>query len=280
MNKPYQINAESLLIITDIHQNLNWVKKILEDERGNYDHILFNGDWIDSYYQPPVIEGATETAKFLVDAINGKYGPASFNLGNHDAPVMESWRWNVKYSNKPQLLYACSGYTRSKSLNFNKEMTWENWRKFHVFHTFGGYVISHAGFSQPYWNDYLSTEDYLDRVWTETEVALDLISAQYSRWFAPGLARGGSSEVVGGPIWLDWSYEFVDMLPINQIVGHTTMPNTVRKKGNSYCIDGHQTAYAILKKNGELIIKSTDPHKLKIIDETHEQYRSLPTNVG
>jgi hypothetical protein len=270
MNKPYQINAESLLIITDIHQNLNWVKKILEDERGNYDHVLFNGDWIDSYYQPPVIEGATETAKFVVDAINGRYGPASFNIGNHDAPVMESWRWNIKYSNKPQLFYGCSGYTRSKSLNFNKEMTWENWRKFHVFHTFGGYVISHAGFSQPYWNDYLSTDDYLDRAWTETEAALDLLSAQYSRWFAPGYARGGR-EVVGGPIWLDWNYEFVDMLPINQIVGHTTMPNTVRKKGKSYCIDGHQTAYAILKKDGELIIKSTEPNKLKIIDETGQQ---------
>jgi len=266
MKKPYEINAENLLIITDIHQNISWVKKILENETGNYDHILFNGDWIDSNYQPPIIASAEETALFLVDAINGKYGPASFNIGNHDLPVMESWKSNSKYSKKQPLFYLCSGFTNSKSLNFNKKMTWNDWRSFHVFHTFGGFVISHAGFSKHYWNDYMSTEEYLDKVWKETELALDLIALQPSPWFAAGRVRGGPAPS-GGPVWLDWNYEFEDDLPIKQIVGHTTYPNTVRKIGNSYCLDGHQSAYGILNKYGELTVKSIYPEKLIITDE-------------
>lgn len=267
MEKPYEIKAEKLLIITDVHQNINWVKNILETEKNNYDHVLFNGDWIDSYYEPPIIAGAEETARFVLAAINGEYGPASFNIGNHDLPVMESWKKNSTYFNKVPLLTACSGFTRSKSMNFNKVLKWSDWRKFHGFHTFGGYVISHAGISSLYWQSFATIEDNLNKIWNEIEQALDLISLQYSHWFAAGFARGGP-EVVGGPMWLDWNEEFMNNLPIKQIVGHTTELNNVRTIEDSYCIDAHQTAYALLNGDGKVEIKSTVPEKLQVLDNS------------
>lgn len=263
----HEIKAEKLLIITDVHQNINWIKNILETEKNNYDHLLFNGDWIDSYYEPPVIAGSVETAQFVLAAINGEYGPASFNIGNHDLPVMESWKKNSVYSNKLQLLNPCSGFTRSKSMNFNKVLKWSDWRKFHGFHTFGGYVISHAGISSLYWRSHLNVQDNLNKIWNEIEQALDLISLQPSHWFAAGFARGGS-EVVGGPMWLDWNQEFMDNLPIKQIVGHTTQSNIVRTIGRSYCIDANQTAYALLSADGKIEIKSTVTEKLQILDDS------------
>ena len=60
-----------------------------------------------------------------------------------------------------------------------------------------------------------------------------------------GFSRGGSNDV-GGPLWCDYN-EFVDILGINQIFGHT--PNHIvrhhkTKNSEHYCIDIKINHYA------------------------------------
>lgn len=252
--KPYEINADKLLIITDIHQDVSWFQAVISREKGNYDHILFNGDFIDSYYSPPRVYGAGATAEFMVELINGGYGPVSLNCGNHDLPVMECWKMNQEHSNKKHIHNCCSGFTNSKAKEVNKVFSWADWRKFHLFHTFAGHLISHAGFHPSYWNFYKSTEENLDHHWKESEEALELISFKPSIYFAAGLGRGGSARF-GSPCWLDWDTEFDNGVPLEQIVGHSAN-GVVRNIENNYCFDTKQSGYILLDKNGIIEFKS------------------------
>lgn len=255
MDKPYIINAEKLLVVSDIHQDIFYFKELLEREAGNYDHILLNGDFIDSHKNQTLIYGAKATAMFILELQEGKYGPCSFNLGNHDTPVMESWRFNRQFQHKHNLFNACSGFTSSKSMEVNKVFTWENWRKFHLFHRFGDYIISHAGIHPTFWSEHKTVEENLDLLWKETEEALELISVMPSKYLAAGYGRGGLSKYPG-LTWQDWNTEFVCRLPLGQIVGHTGKHNCIRKINKSYCVDGHQSTYCILDINGPIEFKS------------------------
>jgi hypothetical protein len=46
-------------------------------------------------------------------------------------------------------------------------------------------------------------------------------------------------------LWLDWDTEFVDDLPLPQVVGHTRGAHA-RNKDRSWCIDCAQTSVALL----------------------------------
>ena len=254
-NKSYLVDAEQVLLICDIHQDTSWATAVLEKEKGNYDHIIFNGDWFDTH-KTTSISGITETAKLLKSCIDGKYGPATFILGNHDAPYLEAHKSSVVYKKPTHLNTFCPGFTNSKSLKVSKVLSQEDWRKFSMFCEFGHYIISHAGICSPFWSEYKSVDENLDKIWAETEEAIQLISLKPSKYLSPGLSRGGI-ETVGGLNWADWDCDFLDNLPIRQIVGHTMKYNTVRKTGMSYCVDGAQTTYCMLSKNGDIGFKSS-----------------------
>ena len=44
------------LVIPDVHQRINNVEWILENEKG-YDEVVFLGDWFDSFFDPPKVAG-------------------------------------------------------------------------------------------------------------------------------------------------------------------------------------------------------------------------------
>lgn len=252
--KPYEINADKLLVISDIHQDCDFFKAVLEREKGNYDHILFLGDMIDSYWGYPRVYTAKETAKFIVELQNGAYGPASFAQGNHDTPARECFSFNKKFSNKKHIFNRCSGFTNSKSIDFNKEFELENWQRFHLFYTYGDYLLSHAGLNPRFWNFYKTTEENLDTLWAETEEALALISVAPNKHFGAGFGRGGT-EPTGGLIWQDWDTEFVDGVPLKQICGHSSY-GAFRNVGENWCIDTTQSGYILIDKNGIIEFKS------------------------
>lgn len=263
----YSIKAERVIIITDIHQNCAWVDMILRAEKGNYDHIIFNGDWFDTYFEPPAVYTAKETALFLIECMEGKYGPATFHIGNHDIAYMEGHKWVKNFQVPHSLKNICSGYSNSKSQKINKALDWEHWIKFQMFSEFGYFVISHAGITPQFWNDYKTEEENLDKIWRETQEALKLVSIMPSKYFQAGFSRGGT-QTYGGIIWADWDCDFFDDIPVKQIVGHTTKYNTIRKTGDSFCIDGTQSTYCLLDKDGKIVFKTTSSEPIIIRDDS------------
>jgi len=277
MNKPYQIQAERCLVLGDIHQDLAYAKTAIEREKGNYDHIITLGDEFDTHKSTEVA-GIKETALFVKSLCEGDFGPITQILGNHSAPYMECWSANQRYSHKHHLLNKCGGFTNSKSIEINKILSWDNWRKFQLFAEFGGFLLSHGGIHPSFWNFYKTREENLDSLWEEADDALRSISIKPSRLLEAGQARGGRA-LIPGLIWQDWTEEHQYDEEIGpELIGHTQQYNTVRykfsadKSKKTYCLDGSQTTYALLDKNGVIEFKSIVPGEINIIEETGWQY--------
>lgn len=261
MVAPYSIQANSILVIPDIHENVSWVKSIMDKEKGNYDHIVFLGDYFDSR-DPLQSCGAKQTAKFVKQALGQEFGPATLLIGNHDAPIMESWISNRKYQKKKNLLNYHTKFSNSKSQEVNKIFDWGDWLKFNLFCEFNGTVFSHAGIHPFLWDLEKTKDENLNNLYKESRTTLENICFNTpSRLLGCGHTRGGY-ENFGGLTWLDFSEEFVHYDIINQIVGHTRRSNTARYKGSSYCLDGGQTIYGILNHHGLKIYSTGKNHEV------------------
>jgi len=252
MNKPWEIDGSSVLVFSDVHQDLQWVKDVLKAEDGNYDQILFNGDIIHGKRNDRVLSGTRETAifyKWLLDNY-------PVNIGNHELPIYESWERNSKFQTHKEPYYRMGGWTKSSTLHFNREMTRQDWEKPKLFRVVHGFLVSHAGFHPIFWNFNKTIDENLQFLWDSSILALSTIPKRHeaSAFFEAGPARyydpSHARVKVGGPVWLDWNDEFLDGLPLPQLVGHTPKEMTVRRIGNSYNIDGKQTTYAIIKEHG------------------------------
>jgi len=251
MNPKWKIDGVRALVLSDAHQRIDWVKAVLEQERGNFDHIVFLGDWFDSFNEPPIVSGVAETATFVKQMLDGAYGNATLLLGNHDIAYLEAaYHLRRGYSIKKLYNY-CSGYTNNKAHKINDVLTIKDWRKMRLFTVVNGWLASHAGFRENNWRPFASVEENYEKLNTESEEALQLVHFGKHPLFAVGFSRGGSV-ALGGPIWADWNHDFEDNLPVKQIVGHTPKHNTVRSIGGSYCIDGGQSTYAIIQPNGDI----------------------------
>jgi hypothetical protein len=141
------------LIISDIHQDIPWVESVLKKEKGNFDRVIFNGDWMDSFLEHPDVFTAKETAQWIANRIDST--DDIFLLGNHDLPYMESHR-NVTqfYSPPSNIKNYCSGITSNKLKDFNKVFTKFHWDRFKIYYFIGnehrGHLVSHAGIT-PQW---------------------------------------------------------------------------------------------------------------------------------
>lgn len=246
--KPWELNGEKVLVLSDAHQRIDWIQAVLEHEAGNFDQFLFNGDIIDSFDDPPVVAGTRATAKYYKWLLDNHH----VTLGNHDAPVMESWSHNQQYKNKRPLLNACSGFTNSKSIDFNKELKWTDWEKVSLFRVVNGWLVSHAGFRENFWRPFAGLEENFEGLWDDCHWALQHIQFERSRMFSCGYSRGGDSSW-GGPIWLDFGLEFQDNLPLPQLVGHSH-DKMIRQRGKSFCTDA-PGAYALIAKDGSIQFK-------------------------
>lgn len=256
--KPFEVKGSKVLVFGDWHMDINWVKTILEKEKGNFDQIISLGDEVDSFFQYPVVGSIYEVVDFVKELIDQKYGPYYQLIANHTSPILESYKFDYKSQNPKRLQTACSGYTRNKSKEWNKRFNKEYWLKFEPFCVCNGFILSHAGITQKYWNFDQSVDKNLDDLYTEFSNSIKKLlntKEPIDRFFDCGFERGGN-ETVGGPTWLGWEC-FADCLPLKQICGHSESYNHIRKVGRSYCIDGSRTTYAILHDDGKLDLKST-----------------------
>jgi hypothetical protein len=113
-----------------------------------------------------------------------------------------------------------------------------------------GYLLSHAGVARRYW-PWSAAPDAAG----QARAFLSQADEAWERWllkneegplFEVGPGRGGRDAPVGGPLWLDWDKEFVDDLPLPQVVGHTR-GRDARRKDRSWCIDAAQGCVALIE---------------------------------
>lgn len=258
--------GEKVLLISDIHQDIDWVEKVLFQE--SPDRVIWMGDWFDSHKPVDKIFGARQTAKWLKERIENNPKDV-FLFGNHDFPYYEVAPACRRHTNKRHIYTYCSGFTNSKAKEINKELTEEHWQRFLPFCFVNNeYVISHAGISSHWW-PVANTDDIPTLAFVYDKAMTAVVNARSYPMdiLDAGLARGGNA-VVGGFTWLDWDEEFTDEIPFAQIVGHTANHNHIRQRGRSFCIDGGQHTYAYFQKDGELRLTSiTTPFKYTKYDK-------------
>lgn len=245
-----------ILCIADIHQNIAWAKAIIALEEGDYDHIVFGGDFFDSFWNPPKVASVKETAQFVLDIQSGKYGPATCLLGNHDVAYLEAWRSTSKFHNPKYLFNACSGYTNSKAHEINHLFKWDDWKKFKLFALCNGWLLTHAGLRANNFRPFLNPLKSLGVLEEEFNQAVNHINAFPHHLFVCGRESGGPAEF-GGPLWLRPQHFEDNEIPYPQIFGHThTGKGAANQYGRSFCIDGGQTTYAIIQPDGSIKIKN------------------------
>jgi hypothetical protein len=189
----------------------------------------------------------------------------------------------------------CSGWSPQKARTINHFVTEADWKKLKFFHVLDDrWLLSHAGIHPHFVDKQLfqkqsiissTMEDVLKIMKPETKHARKSLGALGSHWVVrAGISRGGS-QPYGGVTWLDYREEFVPILGVNQIVGHTPLRDDLRwvivkdqyfgqevvsleeltnpplSETHSYnlCLDSYPSlkCYAIYD-NGTLIVRKTE----------------------
>lgn len=256
MSKEYIVEG-NVLIVTDIHQDIEWFREIMRREEGNYDSYVFGGDMFDSWQDIPHVWGIKSVAEELVEMLAGKYGKGYFIPGNHDLPYMEVWKYCAQFQNAHHIHNTCGGFSNGKAKKINHTLTWEHWRQFKPFYMVNGYLVSHGGLMPQFFGPMLTAEENIDKVWREIEASLELITYAPSPYFSCGFSRGGNT-LTPGPFWCDFHEEFEEIPGVPQICGHSGKRKSIRNIGNNYCIDGHQSTYALVSPDGNIQFKSIE----------------------
>ena len=250
---PTTIHTNRCLIIPDVHQNIDWVKAILERELTSETRVVFLGDYFDPRGDLRLIAGARETARFFRELQESLADRVTLLIGNHDLPYLEGAPYFFRHRKPPQLIYPCSGYSVSRGNTIFKEWDREFLLHFSLCAKVNGHLLSHAGIAAPYWPEAATPEESWERFGEHCRTVMATFRHHYHPLLGAGISRGGREEV-GGLVWQDWDDEFTDDLPFPQIVGHTIGP-TARRKGRSWCLDGAQSTYGILQDR-EITIRS------------------------
>lgn len=222
MNK---LSNSKILCISDIHNRVKIADQILEFEKGNFDKVIYIGDFFDSYSDNPNI--AKDTAIWLKEKLAN-----SSNImlcGNHDHA-------QKYYTNKKAY---CSGFTYEKAKAIREVMNQDDFDKLKQFHIENGILFSHAGLC--YWFlDMLKKHSILkikkNMSLKQIENLLNKLVAQADQLYSTGYEhplymagfdRGGSSEI-GGLSWRDFGGTRV-LDGIRQIIGHSILKSPIFK---------------------------------------------------
>lgn len=245
MNHFLSSAANKILIISDVHQEVEKLDKIINSESADINLCL--GDWFDSHFADSD-EACERTAHYIKKFVAN---PKNITLfGNHD----------LHYFFDNKFAY-CSGFENRKRdiidsvFGNDKE---EVISRFGWFQFVDEYLCTHAGLWKGFIGPMVSGPETLaDYLYSQSlDCSIKLRSNQAHWFFGAGLSRGGSQKK-GGLVWLDFDREFgpIDWLP--QIMGHT-----YRKRGEiatfpktkNYCIDTNLSQWLSVM-NGQIQIK-------------------------
>lgn len=186
------------LVTSDIHGNYAKAKAFL-DYRPEEEHI-FAGDYFDSYHASD--DDIYQTAKMIFES------GATLLWGNHD----------LMYLNNTHRYMLCSGQRHNPIFLHLMELH-KNSLVCAVIRD--GYVITHAGVSPALSRNFETIEEMVDHFnkVLSSYINCPVVPETLPNIFNIGTARGGWQSF-GGPFWLDYKREKVDV-SFNQVFGHT-----------------------------------------------------------
>lgn len=247
-----------ILVIPDIHENLEFLKYILAvEDTAEFDKVVCLGD----YFDPQGVVNPDENRlKQMAGTIMGMKEILGDKLhllcGNHDLPYYALRPACGDNAGKPnRIISQWLGNTTCERAEMINSI-WDEafWRQLEVAVLLDGWLFSHAGVHPDWWPSRLKgTKARYTWLRSQWELAMDSIYEEDEHpIFAAGRARGGLMPF-GSPLWLDFDAEFEDALEVPQIVGHTRCAKQTQK-GRSYCIDFMQAAYAVVA-DGEVELR-------------------------
>jgi hypothetical protein len=244
-----------LLVVPDIHENLDFLKYIFAVEKmERFDHIVLLGDYFDPRGVVNPCENKLQQVAGTLMGLREIYGERLHMLcGNHDLPYYALRpACGINTGRPNRIIGQWLGNTTFERAEIINEL-WDEtfWQQLKGVVLLDGWLFSHAGVHPTFWSkrrrSTVSRYQALQAQWDEAFA--NIYEEAENPIFSAGLARGGVA-LYGGPLWLDWDFEFEDALEVPQIVGHTRCAKQTQK-GRSYCIDMGQAAYAVIE-NGEL----------------------------
>jgi hypothetical protein len=249
-----------VLIVPDVHQDLGFLDRAVQVARSAGATLCFLGDHVDAIGPQWRGDAALHAvAERLPELAETHPHGCVFLVGNHDVDALRVARLRSRHllDGKDDLVAKLDAAQPSAPAYARLLGAWPSafLRTWGIAAAAHGYLLSHAGVSRRHWPFAASprTEQQTEVFLRETHAAWTrfLASGEETPLFAAGPARGGRNEPVGGPLWLDWNAEFVDDLPLPQIVGHTRAREP-RRKDRSWCIDAAQSAVALLDPDSGL----------------------------
>lgn len=251
------LETDACLLIFDPHQDVAWMQEILRRESGRVSHVLLGGDFFDTH-RSAGIATVEETCRFLA-RLSEEWGDRlTVLLGNHDLPYLEARSSLLRGIDPWRLHHACPGYTSEAAKMIADILPANFWEAARLFQVVNGYLVSHAGLCSRFWRDDLPVDEALISLAETCAIALERIAEVRLPILGCGRARGGS-QLVGGIVWLDFNFEFSDAIPLPQLFGHTPARKGARREGRSWCLDGHQSCWAVVHRDG--VLEIVDPRR-------------------
>lgn len=242
------------LVVPDLHQDLDFLDRVVAFARREDAALVFLGDYVDGInprWKDPSALGAL--ADRLPELALTHAAGCFFLAGNHDVQAIQAGRMRAglliegredEVARLDAAIPAAPAYGRLLGA-WSKDFL-RTWRVAALIH---GHLATHAGVARRYW-PWGAAADAAG----QARAFLDETQAAWERFvqhnadgplFEAGPGRGGRLAPVGGPLWLDWDTEFVDDLPLPQVVGHTR-GREARRKDRSWCLDAGQTCAALI----------------------------------
>lgn len=243
-----------VLVVPDVHQDIDFLERAVALAERQGASLTFLGDYVDAI-GPRWSEPATlrVVARILPEIAETHPGGCVFIAGNHDVQALQTARHRASLliAGDDEQVEKLDRAMPSAAAYGDLLGAWArdfllSWRLASTAH---GFLLSHAGVARRYW-PWGAASDAAGqaRVFVaEGQAAWEkwLLRHETSPLFEVGPGRGGRDAPVGGPLWLDWDTEFVDDLPLSQVVGHTR-GREPRRKDRSWCIDASQTCVGLI----------------------------------
>lgn len=250
-----------ILIIPDIHQDSQWVHRILSTAKP-FRKIILLGDYFDTKEGHPLHSIITT----LIE-LKQTYGANIIMLmGNHDLPYTQyayAARGKDYTSRKPN--DRASGYTSNQAQKIHKNLGYDFLKTLKPFHWEEDILFTHAGLS-PHWIAHLIYHDNLKQAINQflqdtlqggaIQPSPLLRESGYRRYHTEGTPYRPDTYTgenkAGGILWQDFT-DFEEIPGIRQIIGHTTHTEPQITTQGSIALDTHQRHYALLQ-NGIISI--------------------------
>ncbi len=213
----YDANSSSTLVVGDTHLKQKYICAAVDAalQRYRIDEVVFTGDYSDDWLASD--EAALIALRRFAQWIETKRREGMsirLVLGNHDLCYL-------KGVEGPGTQFDIIDEVRDLVERFHVEMAVE----------LGGYLITHAGITQRWIDEYMPVccgKDKASRAVLAAQVLNEMFADQtcWETLDSCGSGRGGWD--IPGPLWADlWELKADPALGIDQIVGHTPVAQCV-----------------------------------------------------